>query len=56
VGTAVVPGVARISVSPLFVTSSDTDTTSAIAAMIAVTPTTHGHFGGARSSTPSRCS
>jgi hypothetical protein len=55
-GTVVVPGVASVSVSSLLVTSSDTDTTSAMAAMIAVTPTTHGHLGGASSSLDSRCS
>jgi hypothetical protein len=55
-GTVVVAGVASVSVSSLLVTSSETDTTSAIAAMMAVTPTTHGHLGGASSSAGSRCS
>ena len=31
------------------VTNNETETTSEIAAMMAVTPTTHGHFGGERS-------
>ena len=48
----VVLGVASLSVFVL-VTSNDTETTSAMAAMIAVTPTTHGHLGGSPSSTTS---
>ena len=45
----VVAGVARLLVSVL-VTRSDTETTSAMAATIAVTPTTHGHLGGSAGS------
>ena len=52
VGALVVDGEARSLVSDP-VTSSDTDTTSEMAAMMAVTPTTHGHFGGASSSAAS---
>ncbi len=44
--------VARVSVSVL-VTSRDTETTRAMAAMMAVTPTTQGQRGGASSPTTS---
>src|ERR1700757_3690676 len=48
----VVPGLASLLVS-VRVTSRDTDTTSAIAATMAVTPTTHGQRGAPRSSSGS---
>nr|CRL72663.1 hypothetical protein CPGR_02931 [Mycolicibacterium komanii] len=47
-----VSGVARLSVS-VRVTSTETDATRAMAAMIAATPTTQGHRGGAGWSTAS---
>ena len=46
----VVSGVARLLVS-VRVTSTDTDTTSAMAATMATTPTTQGHRGGSVGST-----
>lgn len=46
----VVAGLARLLLLPVRVTSSDTETTSAIAATIAATPTTQGHRGVACSS------
>ena len=47
-----VAGVARLSVS-VRVTSTDTETTSAMAAMMAATPTTQGQRGGLPASTSS---
>ena len=48
----VVSGTARLSVSVL-VTSTATEATRAMAAMIAATPTTHGQRGGGAWSTSS---
>jgi hypothetical protein len=48
----VVAGVARLLVS-VRVTSTDTEATSAIAATMAATPTTHGQRGGVSWSTSS---
>ena len=45
-----VPSLAVFDVLLPRVTSTDTDTTSAMAARIAVTPTIHGHRGGLTSS------
>jgi len=50
-GVVDVDGMARFVVSRL-VTSSATDTTSVIAAMMAVTPTTQGQRGGRGPATP----
>ncbi len=51
-GAVVVPGLASLLVS-VRVTSSDTETTSAIAATMATTPTTHGQRGAPCSSSGS---
>src|ERR1700677_4161497 len=51
-GVVVVPGLASLSVS-VRATSSDTETTSAIAAKMATMPTTHGQRGAACSSSES---
>jgi hypothetical protein len=53
--TVVVAGVAVFLVSRL-VTSNATEATSAIAATIAVMPTTQGHLGGGSSSPAADCS
>ena len=51
-GTVVVPGLASLLVS-VRANSSDTETTSAIAATMAATPTTHGQRGAPCSSSSS---